>query len=115
MDNLAFLHQAAVERASEDDRLWFEANPDRKLRLRDAVPMELNGPLPECPPGYSVRTVVVQFRPGVRSRTFIGIRADMPSEGAEDHHIEELIRRYAHPEAQEKFAEIALALRKAGV
>lgn len=95
IDNITFLHQKAVEAASEGDRIWFEQNPDRSYRLRDPLPMEMNGPLPDVPLGYDVRIVVSQITSGVRTRTVIGLRADVPNEGAEDHHIAELFRRYA--------------------
>ena len=71
--NLSFIHQKAVERASDEDRAWFERNPARHMRLRDTIPMDFNGPLPELPEGYTHRTITVRLTDVVRSRCPIGL------------------------------------------
>lgn len=68
----------AVERASEDDRRWFEANPGESVRYRDLIPGEF--PLPELPGGLEERLPtdrfqieVVQLAPGARVRRLCGV------------------------------------------
>ena len=53
--------------ASDDDRRWFRANPDRTLRLRFALPGELGLGLPPA----SITVLVKQLAPGVRARGLI--------------------------------------------
>ena len=56
----------AHDRISEDDREWFETNPDRQFRIRpidrdtEIIPGEINYP--------GARTVVAQIEEGVRLR-----------------------------------------------
>jgi hypothetical protein len=38
------IHSSSIDRACEDNRIWFERNPNRLFRLREAVPFEFNGP-----------------------------------------------------------------------
>jgi hypothetical protein len=60
----------AIDAASEDDRLWFEAHPHRQYRIRPYRPGE--GPpdyqTPEPRLGWRWFVVVRQLRPGVRMR-----------------------------------------------
>ena len=55
----------AIERASEDDRCWFEANPEYSWRIRPMVHGEFGRYQHEIK-GTFVR--VVQVRPGIRVR-----------------------------------------------
>jgi hypothetical protein len=56
---------AAVERASEDDRLWVKDHPGENVRLRPEVPGELPSLLP---PGPGRIVEVLQVMPGSRLR-----------------------------------------------
>jgi hypothetical protein len=60
----------AIDAASEDDRLWFEAHPRRQHRIRPYRPGE--GPpdhqMPEPRLGWRWFVVVRQIRAGVRMR-----------------------------------------------
>ena len=58
---------------TEDDRVWFERNPDRDYRWRPAYPNEFGG--------VATRVVVRQFAPGVRVRK--GIKASLPADAPE--------------------------------
>jgi hypothetical protein len=68
---------AALEAASEDDRAWFEANPNRSFRARPQVPGEWPaGALSRLPHGQFWFTVINQVKPGVRMRLPISVEAE---------------------------------------
>jgi hypothetical protein len=68
---------AALEAASEDDRAWFEANPDRHYRVRPHIPGEWPADaLNRLPQGQNWYTVVHQVSPGVRMRLPISLDAE---------------------------------------
>jgi hypothetical protein len=59
----------SVERASEDDRLWFGAHPLHRVRVREAWPDEWDADLGEpVPDGYRLVIAVELLAPGVRAR-----------------------------------------------
>jgi len=58
---------AAVDRASEHDRLWFEKHPGTSERTRPLIPGEFEGIEDEA--GH---VDVLCVRPGVRARRFGG-------------------------------------------
>jgi hypothetical protein len=60
--NAPGVNPAAVERASESDREWFESHPGKYERLRPIVPGELPT---ECNTRF---VIVTQIRPGFRLR-----------------------------------------------
>jgi hypothetical protein len=55
------LDREAVDRASEQDRLWFDAHPEATVYLRPEIPGEF-------PNGASQTVLVTQIRPGIRQR-----------------------------------------------
>ena len=98
-NNVIALHSAALDRASDDDRIWFEQHPSRNYRLREMIPFESNDPLWTPPKGSAWLTVTRQIEPGVRLRTFIhGPRfmLDAP-EADDDEKLSELFK-WAMPE-----------------
>lgn len=99
--NVHSIHSKAIDKASEDDRLWFEQHPGRSFRLRDAVPFEYNQQLPPAAEGVSWRTVVLQIKPGVRSRSPMGLPVEMTNTGATDQDIQWLFERCAPQQLQE--------------
>jgi hypothetical protein len=59
----------AMEAASEADRLWFVAHPQRSYRVRPLIPGEWPpGSLSTPPRGWRHYTVVRQVMPGFRIR-----------------------------------------------
>jgi hypothetical protein len=58
----------AMDQACEDDRLWFDAHPDHKLRLRRAVPREFNGHDMPPTPDWIAAVLVILIGPGLRLR-----------------------------------------------
>lgn len=69
--------EAAMDRASEDDRTWFEQHPSRQHRVRPFVPGEL--PISAIA-GDGIWIIAVRsVRPGVRARLPLYVRF-MPPE-----------------------------------
>ncbi len=56
-----------MDRASESDRLFFERNPDERVRMRPRIDGEF-GPNEYAAPPDAAWTLVVQLAPGVRDR-----------------------------------------------
>jgi hypothetical protein len=65
------------ERASEGDRVWFEAHSGRKFRIRPLIPGELAAK-------HSNYILVIQFRPGARLRKPVKIYGGMPDDNDEE-------------------------------
>jgi hypothetical protein len=84
MSNVRAIHERVIEIATQGDAAWFEKGPDRRIRIRNAVPQEFNGILDEPPVGMTWRAIVVEAQPGVRARQPvalpIGIENDEISE-----------------------------------
>ncbi|MEH0195754.1 hypothetical protein V7S57_08455 [Caulobacter sp. CCNWLY153] len=114
-DDLVYaLHSKAIERATEDDKRWFELNPHRMYRIRDPFPMEMNGPIAKSPKGYSTRIVVAKIHSEVRMRNTIGVLEQVPNEGASDANLEKLLRDNM-PEALAMIEKARRAVRDQGL
>jgi hypothetical protein len=66
-DVMSAVFDVAVDCASEDDRLWLLAHPDRRRRLRPIVPYEFHVRM-AVQPGQQAWVLVDQIKPGVRTR-----------------------------------------------
>ena len=66
---------SAIDRASEDDRVWFESHPGCDRRLRPRQPGEFGPAEDEIPFEMFPWVTVVQVAPGVRTRTVGDIRS----------------------------------------
>ena len=78
------IHGKAIDLASEGDRVWFEQNPDRLLRLRDMTPFENNGPMELPPHGMTWQVIVLQIKRGMRYRLLLALPEDPANEDADD-------------------------------
>ena len=69
---MSTMDEAAMEAASDDDRLWFDARPRRRHRIRPLIP----GELPLCGIPGEGRWIIVtrNIRPGVRVRLPLHVR-----------------------------------------
>jgi hypothetical protein len=85
--SLIAVHRKQIVRAVEDDRNWFEKNPERRFRLRKLIPYELNGPTSPLSDGLSWRVLVDQNLIGTRVRIPVWVPVLLPNEGAEDEHL----------------------------
>lgn len=91
------IHGKAIDRACNDDRLWFEANAEREFRLRDPVPFEFNGPVETPPKGSTWRVLVKQVKLGVRLRLPVALPIEAHTQGAEDRHLRPLYKQLVGP------------------
>lgn len=112
MTELRMIHEKAVDRASEDDRIWFEANPERHFRIRNPIPYEFNERMPDPTPGFTSRTLVAQMSPGVRLRLPCEVLEYLSNETATDAALKTLFRQIA-PEQFKKYLEMKKAVRAA--
>jgi hypothetical protein len=91
------IHGKAIDLASEGDRVWFEQNPDRLLRLRDMTPFENNGPMELPPHGMTWQVIVLQIKRGMRYRLLLALPEDPANEDADDERLAEIVKKVAPP------------------
>lgn len=80
-----------MDRASDNDRAWFDAHPDRMWRLRDALAFEFHDYY-EPPPGHSMRAIVTRLGPGIRHRWGLSLSVEIPNSGEKDEPPEIVIK-----------------------
>jgi hypothetical protein len=100
MANFATLQQQMIEIAKEGDAAWFEAHPESRIRMRNAVAMEFNEPLGEPPLGMSWRALVVEAQPGVRARQPVALPVGTPNDSLDEQALLQLFVQAAPPEAK---------------
>ena len=99
-DPVFAIHGKAIDGASENDRVWFEQNPDRVHRLRDMIPFENNGPIELPPYGMAWKIIVTQVKSGMRFRALVVLPEEWTNEGFDDRGIAEIFKKVAPFEAQ---------------
>lgn len=62
-----------VHIATEGDAGWFENNPDRRIRIRNAIPMEFSEDVGRAPVGMAWFVLVLEAQPGARLRQPIAL------------------------------------------
>lgn len=62
------LQERLVEIATQGDAVWFEKNPDRRIRIRQAVAMEFAETTRQPPVGMQWFALVLEAQPGARMR-----------------------------------------------
>lgn len=96
-----------VDAASQDDAAWFEANPGRKLRLRNRIAGEYEAHQIELPPpGLTARTLVVQAQPGVRMRQPVAVFADVRNDEVTDAQLFTFFEETANLEMRQLLAKL---------
>ncbi|HJV41349.1 hypothetical protein [Caulobacter sp.] len=90
----------APDPAAEDDRAWFEANAERRFRLRDPAPLEFKDPLGDAGEGFSWRVLVARLPDGGRLRLPISLSWELHNDHAKDQHLKILFDQIAPPEAK---------------
>ena len=86
----------AKDPAAEADRAWFEAQADRRFRLRDPAPLEFKDPLG----GFSWRVLVARLPDGGRLRLPVSLSWELHNDHAKDQHLRILFDQIAPPEAK---------------
>jgi hypothetical protein len=95
------IHEQVIEIATLGDEAWFANNPHRRIRLRNAVPMEFAGEIESASAGMVLRTLVLEAQPGVRLRQPLALPADVAMEDMGDDALFALFMQAAPPEAKE--------------
>lgn len=90
----------AADPAAEADRAWFEANAERRFRLRDPAPLEFREPLGDPGEGFSWRVLVVRLAGGDRLRLPVSLSWELHNDHAKDQHLKILFDQVAPPEAK---------------
>jgi hypothetical protein len=85
--SLVAIHRRQIVRAIDDDREWFEINPERRFRLRSLIPYEFNRATSALSDGWSWRVLVDQNLAGTRIRIPVWVPVLLPKEGATDEHL----------------------------
>lgn len=100
MGEIRALHERVIEVAKQGDAAWFESRPDRRLRLRNAVPMEFNRDLGEPPVGMTWRAIVVEAQPGVRARQPVALPLGVENDSMAEEDLFSLFMQAAPAEAK---------------
>lgn len=100
MGEIRALQERIIEIATQGDAAWFENKPDRRVRLRKAVPMEFNQDLGEPPVGMTWRAIVVEAQPGVRARQPLALPTSIENEALDEQELFDLFLQVAPPEAK---------------
>jgi hypothetical protein len=85
---------------AEGDAAWFEAHPDNRVRMRNAVPSEFNEDTGTAPVGMTWRCIVVEAQPGVRVRQPVALPIAVSNDDMSDHQLFALFMQAAPPEAK---------------
>ncbi|MCD2325019.1 hypothetical protein LQ953_13425 [Sphingomonas sp. IC-56] len=100
MAEVRALQERLIEIVSQGDAAWFEEQPDRRIRMRNAVAMEFNTNLGEPPVGMSWRALVVEAQPGARARQPIALPISVENGSLNEQELFALFVQVAPPEAK---------------
>nr|WP_294813664.1 hypothetical protein [uncultured Sphingomonas sp.] len=89
------IHERMIELATLGDAAWFESNPDRRIRIRNAVPMEFNENIGPSPTGMIQHTLVLEAQPGVRMRQPVALSTAVAIEALGDDELFALFMQVA--------------------
>jgi hypothetical protein len=85
--SLVAIHRRQIIQAIDDDREWFELNPERRFRLRPLIHYEFNRAPSALSDGWAWRVLVDQNLAGIRVRIPVWVPVLLPREGATDEHL----------------------------
>ncbi|MDF2810470.1 MAG: hypothetical protein K0S56_1501 [Microvirga sp.] len=92
-------HDLFVEVATQGDATWFNKNPDRRLRLRNAVPGEFRD-LGHSPVGMTWRVIVVEAQLGVRVRQPLALPIGVDNDSMSEAELFSLFMQAAPKDSQ---------------
>jgi hypothetical protein len=99
VDGIA-LNERMIAIVTQGDMAWFEAHPDSRLRMRNAVPMEFDEDIGVAPVGMTWRCIVVEAQPGVRVRQPVALPVALSNDSLDDQQLFRLFMEAAPPEAK---------------
>lgn len=88
-----------IEIVTHGDAAWFEAHPDNRIRIRNAVNGEFKEDFGPAPVGMSWRAIVLEAQPGVRMRQPVALPLDVGND-LNDHDLFSLFMQASGPEAR---------------
>ena len=94
------IHERVIELATLGDAAWFEDNPDRRIRIRNAVAMEFNAAMSQPPVGMVLYTLVLEAQPGVRMRQPVALSVEVAIDEFGDEELFALFVQVAPSEAK---------------
>jgi hypothetical protein len=100
MVDVRAIHERVIELATLGDAAWFESNPDRRIRIRNAVPMEFNEAMSRPPVGMVLHTLVLEAQPGVRMRQPVALSVEVAIGELGDEELFAFFVQVAPPEAK---------------
>lgn len=95
------IHERVIELATLGDAAWFEDNPDRRIRLRNAVPLEFNIMTSQPPIGMALHTLVLEAQLGVRMRQPVVLSVEVAIDALGDDELFALFMHVAPAEAKD--------------
>lgn len=100
MGEVRALHERMIHLATQGDAAWFKKRPDRRIRLRNAVPMEFNQDLGPPPTGMTWRALVIEAQPGARARQPVALPVGIDNEAMAEDDLFNLFMQAAPKEAK---------------
>jgi len=100
MAELNALNERMIAIVTQGDAAWFEAHPDNRIRIRNAVPKESNEDIGTAPVGMTWRCIVVEAQPGVRVRQPIALQVPVSNDSMSDQELFALFVQAAPPDAR---------------
>ena len=94
------LNERLAAVATQGDANWFEAHPDDRIRMRNAVPGEFQGDIGVPPVGMTWRCIVVEAQPDVRVRQQVALPIAVANDSMSGHQLFALFMQAAPPEAK---------------
>ena len=94
------LNERLTAIVTEGDAAWFEAHPDNRVRMRNAVAGEFNEEIGAAPMGMTWRCIVVEAQPGVRMRQPVALPMSASNDDMSDQQLFALFMQAAPPEAK---------------
>ncbi|WEK00198.1 MAG: hypothetical protein P0Y59_00410 [Candidatus Sphingomonas phytovorans] len=95
------INERVIELATLGDAAWFESNADRRIRIRNAVPMEFNAVTSQLPAGMTLHTLVLEAQRGVRMRQPVALSAEVAIDELGDDELFALFMQAAPIEAKD--------------
>lgn len=94
------IHDRIIEVATRGDATWFEKNPDRRIRIRQAVANEFADTIGQSPVGMQWFVLVLEAQPGARLRQPIALPIGFDISGMVDGELFSLFKQAAPVEAR---------------
>lgn len=94
------LNERLAAVVTQGDAAWFEAHPDNRVRMRNAVPAEFDESIGTAPVGMTWRCIVVEAQPGVRVRQPVALPVSVSNDSMDDQQLFGLFMEAAPPEAK---------------